>query len=95
LKSLATRASSLDPGAGEMRITFDAQPDDAIRVIRDLRKRVESSGGRLVIERGSIDVRRDAGAWGEIGPTVELMRSIKNRFDPAALLNPGRFAGGI
>ncbi|MDP7572336.1 MAG: FAD-linked oxidase C-terminal domain-containing protein, partial [Myxococcota bacterium] len=26
---------------------------------------------------------------------LDLMRSIKQRFDPAGILNPGRFAGRI
>jgi glycolate oxidase FAD binding subunit len=32
--------------------------------------------------------------WGPVGG-LEVMRSIKRRFDPAGLLSPGRFVGGI
>jgi glycolate oxidase FAD binding subunit len=34
--------------------------------------------------------------WGEAGgATLELMRSVKRRFDPAGICNPGVFVGGI
>ena len=34
--------------------------------------------------------------WGPAEPTaLELMRSIKARFDPAGICNPGLFVGGI
>ena len=53
------------------------------------------SNAALVIERcptvlkGSIDV------WGEPGPSLVLMRAIKNKLDPNNTLNPGRYVGGI
>ncbi|MFD0775609.1 FAD-linked oxidase C-terminal domain-containing protein, partial [Streptomonospora algeriensis] len=51
---------------------------------------------------GSVTVARTAPAltdaeldrWGGV-PGLELMRAVKQRFDPHRLLAPGRFAGGI
>jgi glycolate oxidase FAD binding subunit len=55
-------------------------PPDATVVILDL-----PSG-----HRGSSD------PWGaKEGPALELMRSLKQRFDPGATCNPGIFVGGI
>ena len=34
-------------------------------------------------------------AWGPEPPAAGLMRRVKQRFDPAGILNPGVFAGGI
>ena len=34
-------------------------------------------------------------AWGPEPPAAGLMRRVKERFDPAGILNPGVFAGGI
>lgn len=57
----------------------------------ELRKKVESSGGSLVLMS-----RRDGmDAWGTPGDTLPLMRAIKQRFDPRGTLNPGVFLGGI
>jgi FAD/FMN-containing dehydrogenase len=33
--------------------------------------------------------------WGPSRPDFELMRRVKNSFDPLNVLAPGRFAGGI
>jgi hypothetical protein len=33
--------------------------------------------------------------WGPSRPDFELMRRVKNSFDPQNVLAPGRFAGGI
>lgn len=33
--------------------------------------------------------------WGETPATIDVMRAIKQQFDPRRVLNPGRFAGGI
>jgi glycolate oxidase FAD binding subunit len=53
-----------------------------------------AGGGQWVVEALPEEARADwdvfAGASG-----LALMRSIKERFDPDAILNPGRFAGRI
>jgi glycolate oxidase FAD binding subunit len=58
--------------------------------------------GRLreLLPPGSRAVQRDGPTyvdpWGaEEGPALELMRRIKQRFDPAGACNPGTFVGGI
>jgi glycolate oxidase FAD binding subunit len=40
---------------------------------------------------GPDSLRREIGAWGSPPPTLELMRRLKNAFDPERTLNPGRF----
>jgi glycolate oxidase FAD binding subunit len=34
-------------------------------------------------------------AWGPPPATLATMRALKTRFDPAGVLAPGRFVGGI
>lgn len=63
-------------------------------VIEDLRSRLLSTGGAVVILRsGSLDANLDR--WGSPSSAIEVMRAIKSEFDPGRILNPGRFAGGI
>ena len=59
--------------------------------VRDARATAESSGGSLVMMAGPDDLRREVGAWGTPPPTLELMKRLKNEFDPERTLNPGRF----
>jgi glycolate oxidase FAD binding subunit len=43
------------------------------------------------------ELRAAVDPWGEPGddPALELMRRVKERFDPARACNPGVFVGGI
>ncbi len=34
-------------------------------------------------------------AWGNAGDALPLMRAVKQQFDPNAILNRGRYVGGI
>jgi glycolate oxidase FAD binding subunit len=40
------------------------------------------------------DVREVVDLWGPV-PGLDLMRAVKDQFDPGHLMSPGRFAGGI
>jgi FAD/FMN-containing dehydrogenase len=57
-----------------------------------LRPAVAAAGGTLVVrscmEHAELTC---ADVWGPPGAGATLMRSIKDRFDPRGVLNPGRF----
>jgi len=86
---------------GVLRINFEAgwfaQSDigDRVRMITDLRRNAQSRGGSLVILKAPDDLLDQVDVWGEAGETKSLMRSLKLKFDPDGLLNPGRFVAGI
>jgi FAD/FMN-containing dehydrogenase len=84
-----------DIGAGIIRVAFDADESVAAAQIERLRVGVNSSGGTLVIEKAPTGAKRQTDAWGDVGSTAMLMRSLKERFDPRSLLNPGIFVAGI
>ncbi len=81
-------------GAGFLRIEG---PDVAtlLHAVTDLRKKLEASGGSLVILRCPLEIKTTIDVWGSAGDALPLMRSIKAQFDPTGTLNPGRFVGGI
>jgi len=87
--------ATADIGTGMIRMAFDADDDAAINLIKRLRSREVSALGSVIIEQAAPVVRRQADAWGEIGATASLMQSIKAKFDPQSMLNPGRFVAGI
>ena len=47
------------------------------------------------IEFAPTELKRTVNVWGAARPDFELMRRVKNTFDPGNVLSPGRFAGGI
>jgi glycolate oxidase FAD binding subunit len=60
-----------------------------------LRERLLPRGASVVIRRASEDVKRRADVFGDPGDVLPLMRRVKERFDPAGMLSPGRFVGGL
>jgi glycolate oxidase FAD binding subunit len=46
-----------------------------------------------LIESAPAWAKRGRDVFGELGPALALVKSLKQRFDPAGVLNPGRFAG--
>lgn len=60
-----------------------------------LRRAAQAGEGALVLERASPALRRRMDAWGPARGDVALMRALKDRLDPRAVLAPGRFVGGI
>jgi glycolate oxidase FAD binding subunit len=63
--------------------------------IAELRQRAQGRGGQLLILRASEEIKSQLDVWGDVGPTAHLMRALKEKFDPQAQLNPGRFVTGI
>jgi len=49
---------------------------------------------RLVIEKAPIDVRRKIPTFGVTQAEYELMKKMKDAFDPEGRLNPGRHVDG-
>ena len=69
--------------------------DAAVAAIRSARAVVEDLGGTLVRAAAPAPVRAAIESWGTPPPSFPIMRRLKERFDPHARLNPGRFVGGL
>lgn len=63
--------------------------------ILKLRKEGERLEGYLVVESAPTELKSMLDVWGDVGESLELMRALKEVFDPNYVLSPGRFVGGI
>lgn len=82
-------------GLGVFLVRIDGDVEMQRRAIAGLRAALPAGRGSAVIVRGSAALRARADAWGSIGDGLPLMRAVKQRFDPAGILNPGRGPGGL
>jgi len=74
-------------GAGFLRIDADdARVADAIATMR-ARPGVVS---HVVVLRHGGALKRSVDVWGEASSAARVQQSLKNAFDPAAILNAGR-----
>jgi glycolate oxidase FAD binding subunit len=80
---------------GVMTIAFDAAPELAPALVDRLRARVHEFGGSVVVLQVPDDLRGMIDVWGPNRGSWPLMNEVKRRFDPARILNPGRFVGNI
>ncbi|WP_234359471.1 FAD-binding oxidoreductase [Plantactinospora sp. BC1] len=71
-----------------------ARPERVARVVEELRGAATEAGGHAVVLTAPDPVRARVDLWGPV-EGLELMRRVKQRFDPDARLAPGRFVGGI
>ena len=91
-----------DVGFGMVRLFWwmgdDAEAVDrpaAMAAIERVRELATAAGGNAIVERCPAAVKRDIDVWGGAPQDIEMMRRVKERFDPSGILNPGRFVGGI
>ena len=77
-------------------VTYAALPaDDAVPALARLRAAIEHVDGSAVVLRAPDRVRNALDHWGPVGDSLELMRRVKERFDPERRMSPGRFVGGL
>jgi glycolate oxidase FAD binding subunit len=72
----------------------DRTPEEAARAVGQLR--AELAPSPCVVLDATAEVRGLVDPWPHPHPgALELMRRVKQRFDPAGICNPGVFVGGI
>ena len=70
-------------------------PLDDVRTALDrLRRACAEHGGTAVVVDAPAAVKAAVDVWGPV-PALDLMRRVKDQFDPDHRLSPGRFVGGI
>ncbi len=75
--------------------TSDTDYQSLANVLTRLRQTAMSRQGNLIIEVAPPELKRHIDVWGSVEGTLSLMKQIKAKFDPAGLLNSGRFISSI
>ena len=79
------------PLAGAIRVGWPSSADVLTKVV-DHAKSVEAS---IVVESCPLSVKTAMDVFGEPPASLQLMRRMKQQFDPGRVLSPGRFTGRI
>jgi glycolate oxidase FAD binding subunit len=79
-------------GSAGVGVVYGAA-DDATG-LEQLRACCALHDGTVVVVDAPIEVKRVVDVWGPV-PALDLMRRVKQQFDPDRRLSPGRFVGGI
>ena len=85
-----------DLGFGAMTVITDLTSDaESLSFINSTVQTITTHEGAYLIEKCPTDVKREMDIFSDVGNSIDLMRRIKNQYDPNRTLNPGRFVGKI
>jgi len=89
-------ATLVAQGTGVAEVRLDAaglQP--LVGALHGLREELDRLEGSLIVEQCPVSMKQELDVWGTLKDALPLMQQIKEQFDPARTLNPGRFVGAI
>ena len=89
-----TAAYRGSPAVGVGWVVLDGPAAAVGPSVEGLRAEAVAVGGTAVVLEAPDDVRHQLDVWGP-ATALDLMRSVKQRFDPTGILAPGRFVGGL
>jgi glycolate oxidase FAD binding subunit len=81
-------------GIAEVRLDASA-PQPLMGVLHALREELDRLEGTMIVEQCPVSMKEELDVWGPLQDALPLMQRIKQKFDPARTLNPGRFVGAI
>mgnify|MGYP005845207261 FL=1 len=84
LATVTPESVTVFPGLG---LIIACCPQTAATYLSVLRQELAGAGGYAVVEYSPVRIER----WGPPPPTIDLMRALRQRWDPAGILNPGRW----
>jgi glycolate oxidase FAD binding subunit len=67
----------------------------ALGLVRTIVDTASAMGSHCVVERAPVEIKRLLDVWGERPNGFALMRRVKEKFDPAGILSPGRYVGKL
>jgi glycolate oxidase FAD binding subunit len=91
-RSGATAQLLAHAGDGLVRLYFDAADAEKLAfAIGEARALLAASGGTVIAHSRNAELMRRVDAFGSLGAAQPLMARVKQIFDPAGILAPGRF----
>jgi glycolate oxidase FAD binding subunit len=90
----------LHAGVGLGQLNLQGEPEHLLALLPQLRQVCEQAGGYLTLLAAPVPFKQAAllqniDLWGYRGNALDLMRHIKQQFDPDQRLSPQRFVGSI
>ncbi|UCH06243.1 MAG: FAD-binding oxidoreductase, partial [Deltaproteobacteria bacterium] len=64
-------------------------------ILHDVRNQAEGMDGSVVVVYAPPEFKGKVDVWGDRGGMLPIMKQLKRAFDPKAILNPGRYVGGL
>lgn len=85
------------PGLGTVMVSMAGAvgEDGSVPRIVEVLQALEGHATHTVVLSAPELFKRDRDVWGPSPDTLDLMRGLKEQFDPNRVLNPGRFIGNI
>lgn len=90
----STGLGLIHAGSGLGLLRFDSETVTA-EIIGEMRNYCHSQKGFLTVLEAPITLKQKLDIWGYNGNALNIMRQIKQQFDPTNILSPNRFVGGI
>ena len=73
----------------------DGKPEKLVKIAASAAMMAREFRCEAVFERYPTGLKSEIDVWGNPGPAIDIMRRMKEQFDPKRTLNPGRFVGRI
>jgi glycolate oxidase FAD binding subunit len=84
-----------DVASGVLHATASSVGRRAADIVVRMREALAPLGATCVVEHAPRDAQPAPDVWGDVGGALQPMRRLKHELDPAGILNPGRYVGGI
>lgn len=92
INELPIQDALIHAGSGLGVLRFETATAETLLQVR---QKCEAKGGFLTVLVAPTDIKQELDVWGYTGSAIDLMRRIKQQFDPENILSPNRFLSGI
>jgi glycolate oxidase FAD binding subunit len=94
-RSLSATYIAASLGLGSLLLRLEASETITGSLLVELQHDLQAVADTVSILAADPAAKRSVDVWGKAPGTLDVMQSLKDQFDPAHVLNPGRFAGRI